>query len=162
MVNVTKTFVNWQNINPLYSKTIECIKEKFENENHKSGYVGCHISYTCETGAYLTFTYATKQVEGKEIEQYNKYKKDISICFEKEGSIVLYENSLNNKSSTEINILQSLKNNLDSKNILNPNKIYFHEELKINELKNLIEKPKAKSKPKKKISEQIKEKEINL
>ena len=50
------------------------IKGLFAAEQGGNGYVGCHVSHTYKTGACLYFTYAAKQLPGKELEQYYKYK----------------------------------------------------------------------------------------
>src|SRR5690606_25355223 len=75
MVDVAETAATWPNVLPLYHATIAAVRKKFDAENGRAGYIGCHISHTYKTGACLYFSYGSPQIPGREMEQYYGYKK---------------------------------------------------------------------------------------
>lgn len=131
MCDVAETATTWRNLIPLHTATVNALKEKFASEwGH--GYVGCHISHTYKTGACLYFTYASKQVEGKELEQYYGYKKLVTDTFMQNGATLTHHHAVGYEhrpwmeqeiGATGIETLRALKDKLDPNGILNPGKL---------------------------------------
>jgi alkyldihydroxyacetonephosphate synthase len=137
MVDVAETAALWSQLLHVYNKTLHTIQKLFQ-ETHPTGagYVGCHISHTYKTGACLYFTYATKQVPQKELEQYYHYKKSITENFLHHGATLTHHHAVGYEhapwlekelSAHGVKTFQALKNALDPKNICNPGKIFLTE-----------------------------------
>ncbi len=132
MCDVSETSATWTNVLPLYNATIKAIKDRFAAEDGGNGYVGCHISHTYQTGACLYFTYAAKQIQGKELEQYYRYKKMVTDVFMATGGTLSHHHAIGYEhmpwmeeevSATGLTALRALKATLDPKGILNPGKL---------------------------------------
>jgi alkyldihydroxyacetonephosphate synthase len=137
MVDVAETAAVWSKLLPVYHKTIEEVKKRFQEEDNGAGYIGCHISHTYKTGACLYFTYAAKQTPGKEMEQYYGYKKLITDIFLKNGATLTHHHAVGYEhspwmetevSATGLRALKAVKEALDPKNICNPGKVLPVEE----------------------------------
>ena len=131
MVDVAETAAVWSKLLPVYEKTIQTIRKNF-NEESGHGYVGCHISHTYKTGACLYFTYAAKQIPGKELEQYYKYKNEITQGFLDNGATLTHHHAVGVEhsrwlpqeiSTHGVYAIKELKKALDPKGILNPGKL---------------------------------------
>lgn len=137
MVDVAETAAVWSKLLPVYYKTIEEVKKRFQVQEDGSGYIGCHISHTYKTGACLYFTYGAKQIVGKELEQYYGYKKLITDTFLKNGATLTHHHAVGYEhspwmetevSATGLRALKAVKEALDPKNICNPGKVLPVEE----------------------------------
>ncbi|WP_161597722.1 FAD-binding oxidoreductase [Fluviispira multicolorata] len=137
MTDVAETAAVWSKLINVHKKTIEEMNKYFKSHGDGTGYIGCHISHTYKTGACLYFTYAAKQIIGKEIEQYYGYKKIITDTFMKNGATLTHHHAVGYEhspwmeseiSSTGLKALKGIKNTLDPKNILNPGKVFPVEE----------------------------------
>lgn len=131
MVDVSETAAVWSKLLPLYDGVIAAANEKFNLETGK-GYVGCHISHTYRTGACLYFTYAARQVIGRELAQYNEYKKFITDTIVRFGGTVSHHHAIGYEhlpwmeqevSTTGLRALRGLKKTLDPQSICNPGKL---------------------------------------
>lgn len=131
MCDVAETATTWHNLVPLHTATVKALTEKFAAEwGH--GYVGCHVSHTYKTGACLYFTYASRQVVGKELEQYYAYKKLVTDCFMENGATLTHHHAVGYEhrpwmeqeiGATGVEALRALKERLDPRGILNPGKL---------------------------------------
>lgn len=131
MCDVAETAATWSNILPVYYAAVEAVKARFQAE-WGAGYIGCHISHTYKTGACLYFTYAAKQVPGRELEQYHSYKRLITDVFMDMGATLTHHHAVGHEhmpwmereiGATGLSVLRGLKSTLDPKGILNPGKL---------------------------------------
>lgn len=131
MVDVSETAAVWGKLLPLYDGVIAAASEKFARETGK-GYIGCHISHTYRTGACLYFTYAARQIIGRELEQYNEYKKFVTDTIMRLGGTVSHHHAIGYEhmpwmeeevSATGLRALRGLKHALDPQAICNPGKL---------------------------------------
>jgi len=131
MVDVSETATTWRNVISLHTNVINTVKGMFASE-FGHGYVGCHISHTYQTGACLYFTYGTRQISGKELEQYYRYKTNITNAIVASGGTVSHHHAIGTEHRPwmrqeigEIGVgsLRALKNYLDPKTICNPGKL---------------------------------------
>lgn len=93
LADVAETSTSWGNLSVLYDRTVETMMDLFKAQNVQ-GYIGCHLSHSYEDGACLYFTFATKQVPGKELEQYYAYKKAITDTFVANGGTLSHHHAV--------------------------------------------------------------------
>lgn len=131
MVDVAETAAVWSKLMPLYHAARNAIKEQFRKEGYP-GYIGCHISHSYMDGASLYFTFAAQQIEGKELEQYFRYKRLITETFVRNGGTLTHHHSVGYEhrdwmerevSRPGLTLLRGLKNTLDPEGIMNPGKL---------------------------------------
>jgi alkyldihydroxyacetonephosphate synthase len=131
MADVAETSTIWSNVLPLYAGTIEAVKERF-GQDDGTGYIGCHISHTYQTGACLYFTFAARQPKGKEIEHYYEYKRLVTDTIMRLGGTLSHHHAVGIEhrpwmeqevSPAGLQALHALKNSLDPKHVLNPGKL---------------------------------------
>lgn len=131
MVDVAETATTWSNLLNLHRRVTEGIRERFVAEG-TPGFIGCHISHTYPTGCCLYFTYACRQLPGRELEQYYGYKKMITELLMKNGATLTHHHAVGTEhrpwlgeevSETGLQALRALKASLDPKGILNPGKL---------------------------------------
>jgi alkyldihydroxyacetonephosphate synthase len=131
MADVAETATLWSNVLPLYAGTVGAIKARFGQEDG-TGYIGCHISHTYETGACLYFTFAARQPKGKELEHYYEYKRLITDTIIGLGGTLSHHHAVGIEhrpwvaqelSPAGLVALRALKTALDPQHILNPGKL---------------------------------------
>jgi len=131
MADVAETSTLWSNVLPLYAGTVAAIKARFGQEDG-TGYIGCHISHTYETGACLYFTFAARQPKGRELEHYYEYKRLITDTIISLGGTLSHHHAVGIEhrpwvaqelSPAGLVALRALKTALDPKHILNPGKL---------------------------------------
>jgi alkyldihydroxyacetonephosphate synthase len=131
MADVAETSTLWSNVLPLYAGTVAAIKARFGQEDG-TGYIGCHISHTYETGACLYFTFAARQPKGRELEHYYEYKRLITDTIIGLGGTLSHHHAVGIEhrswvaqelSPAGLVALRALKTALDPKHILNPGKL---------------------------------------
>ncbi len=131
MVDVAETSTVWSNVLPLYRKVRLAVKEKFAAEG-TPGFLGLHISHTYETGCCLYFTYACRQLPGRELEQYYSHKRMITDVFTHNGATLSHHHAVGTEhrpwledeiSPTGVRALRALKSGVDPRGICNPGKL---------------------------------------
>jgi alkyldihydroxyacetonephosphate synthase len=131
MADVAETATLWSNVLPLYAGTVAAIKARFGQEDG-TGYIGCHISHTYETGACLYFTFAARQPKGKELEHYYEYKRLITDTIIGLGGTLSHHHAVGIEhrpwvaqelSPAGLVALRALKTALDPQHVLNPGKL---------------------------------------
>lgn len=133
MVDVSETSTQWANVLNLYEKTVAAVKAKFTADGHEGrGFIGCHLSHSYRTGACLYFTYAARQLPGREMEQYYAYKKLLTETFLKNGATLTHHHAVGTEhrpwleeelSKTGVQALRAVKESLDPANLMNPGKL---------------------------------------
>lgn len=131
MADVAETSTLWSNVLPLYTGTVEAVKERFRQDDD-TGYIGCHISHTYKIGACLYFTFAARQPKGEEIEHYYSYKRLVTDAIMRLGGTLSHHHAVGTEhrpwmeqevSPAGLQALQALKSSLDPKGVLNPGKL---------------------------------------
>ena len=131
MADVAETSTLWSNVLPLYTATIAAVKARFRQEDG-TGFIGCHISHTYETGACLYFTFAARQPEGRELEHYYGYKRLVTDTIMSLGGTLSHHHAVGTEhrpwmkleiSPAGLQALHALKASLDPKCVLNPGKL---------------------------------------
>jgi len=130
--DVAETSATWSNLLPLYHKTMKAVQEKFREQNHYKGWIGCHISHSYNAGACLYFTFAGVQKPGRELEQFYEIKECFTETFMKNGGALSHHHAVGldhlpwleeEVSPTGIKAYKGLKQALDPKKIMNPGKL---------------------------------------
>jgi alkyldihydroxyacetonephosphate synthase len=131
MADVAETSTLWSKVLPLYSATVEAVKARFRQEDG-TGFIGCHISHTYQTGACLYFTFAARQPKGRELEHYYSYKRLVTDTIMSLGATLSHHHAVGIEhrpwmtqevSPAGLHALRSLKASLDPGGILNPGKL---------------------------------------
>jgi alkyldihydroxyacetonephosphate synthase len=131
MADVAETSTLWSNVLPLYTATIAAVKARFRQEDG-TGFIGCHISHTYETGACLYFTFAARQPGGGELEHYYGYKRLVTDTIMSLGGTLSHHHAVGTEhrpwmkqeiSPAGLQALRALKASLDPKGVLNPGKL---------------------------------------
>jgi len=131
MVDVAETAAVWSKLMPLYHAARNTIKEQFKKEGYP-GYIGCHISHSYVDGASLYFTFAAQQLEGKELEQYYRYKRLITETFMQYGGTLTHHHAVGYEhrpwmerevTRPGLDALRGLKQALDPTGVMNPGKL---------------------------------------
>ena len=123
MIDTLETAVTWENLIPLWKKTREYIKSK------KNTACLVHISHAYENGANLYFIFMCPMDKNKEAEVFSKFHKGLVETIHKNGGSLSHHHGIGKLFSPLIqeelgnlalSTLQSIKNNLDKKGIMNP------------------------------------------
>jgi len=131
MVDVAETAAVWSKLMPLYHAARKAVQAQFEKEGYP-GYIGCHISHSYIDGASLYYTFASKQVEGQEIEQYYRFKRLITEAFMQNGGTLTHHHAVGYEhrpwleqevTRPGLTALRGLKKALDPDGIMNPGKL---------------------------------------
>jgi alkyldihydroxyacetonephosphate synthase len=131
MADVAETSTLWSNVLPLYAGTVEAIKARFRRDDG-TGFIGCHISHTYQTGACLYFTFAARQPQGRELEHYYEYKQLITDTILGLGGTLSHHHAVGTEhrrwitqeiSATGLQALDALKASLDPNCVMNPGKL---------------------------------------
>ena len=131
MVDVAETAAVWSKLMPLYRAARDAIQGQFKKEGYP-GYIGCHISHSYVDGASLYFTFAAKQIAGKELEQYYRFKRLITETFMQNGGTLSHHHAVGYEhrpwmerevTRPGLTLLRGLKATLDPSGIMNPGKL---------------------------------------
>src|SRR6202050_4790629 len=78
--DVSETATVWSNLVPLYRATTTALRAAIVESGVKP-WVGCHISHTYQCGASLYLTFACRQQDGYEMQQYLRAKRAVQQSF---------------------------------------------------------------------------------
>lgn len=135
VADVSETATTWKNLLPLYKSVKENIDQAIRSTGSES-WCGCHISHTYHSGASLYFTFVAQTNESLGIEQYLYIKKAAEDAFLDGGGTLSHHHAVGYEhipwlekevTSTAMMGIESLKQGLDPKGIMNPGKIIASE-----------------------------------
>ena len=129
--DVSETSTTWNNIVPLYRATTASLSAAIVESGVKP-WVGCHISHTYHCGASLYLTFACKQQDGREMEQYLRAKRTVQQSFMDHGATLSHHHAVGTEhlpwltdeiSPLGVLAVAAIKGGLDPDNIMNPGRL---------------------------------------
>jgi alkyldihydroxyacetonephosphate synthase len=129
--DVSETATAWSNITPLYRGTMKALQDNIA-ESGVRPWTGCHISHTYQTGASVYFTFAFKQRDGQEMEQYLRVKRAVQQSFIDQGATLSHHHAVGTEhlpwladdiSPLGVQAIAAIKRGLDPANIMNPGRL---------------------------------------
>jgi alkyldihydroxyacetonephosphate synthase len=129
--DVSETSTVWNNILPLYEKTMGVLRAS-TLEGGIRPWAGCHISHSYQCGASLYFTFGFRQQQGNEIGQYLRVKRTVQQSFIDNGATLSHHHAVGTEhlpwladdiSPLGIRAVGALKHGLDPGNVMNPGRL---------------------------------------
>jgi alkyldihydroxyacetonephosphate synthase len=129
--DVSETSTIWSNLVPLYRATTTALRAAIL-ESGVRPWVGCHISHTYQCGASLYLTFALRQRDGHEIEQYLHAKRTAQQSFIDHGATLSHHHAVGTEhlpwltddiSPVGVMAVAAIKAGLDPDNIMNPGRL---------------------------------------
>lgn len=126
IVDTLETATSWSNLINLYKKVKEGMESVIFSES--IGGVSCRITHVYESGASLYFTFFAKAKFGYEEEFWWKIKKKASDTISENGGTISHHHGVGRdhkiwarkELKDSLIVIKAIKNNLDPKNIMNP------------------------------------------
>src|SRR5580700_5383220 len=129
--DVSETSTVWSNIVPLYRATTSALGAGIL-ESGVRPWVGCHISHTYHSGASLYLTFACRQQNGNEMQQYLHAKRVVQQSFIDCGATLSHHHAVGTEhlpwltddiSPVGIMAVAAIKGGLDPGNVMNPGRL---------------------------------------
>ena len=129
--DVSETSTVWSNIVPLYQATTAGLRAAIQ-ESGVRPWVGCHISHTYQSGASLYLTFACRQQDGREMQQYLHAKRVVQQSFIDHGATLSHHHAVGTEhlpwltddiSPVGVMAVGAIKGGLDPDNIMNPGRL---------------------------------------
>jgi len=129
--DVSETSTVWRNIVPLYHATTASLRAAIQ-ESGVRPWVGCHISHTYRSGASLYLTFACRQQDGHEMQQYLDAKRAVQQSFIDRGATLSHHHAVGTEhlpwltddiSPVGVMAVAAIKGGLDPDNIMNPGRL---------------------------------------
>ena len=129
--DVSETSTVWSNIVPLYQATTAGLRAAIQ-ESGVRPWVGCHISHTYQSGASLYLTFACRQQDGHEMQQYLHAKRVVQQSFIDHGATLSHHHAVGTEhlpwltddiSPVGVMAVGAIKGGLDPDNIMNPGRL---------------------------------------
>jgi alkyldihydroxyacetonephosphate synthase len=129
--DVSETSTVWSNLVPLYSATTNAIRDAILESGVKP-WVGCHISHTYHCGASLYLTFACRQRDGHEMQQYLHAKRAAQQSFIDHGATLSHHHAVGTEhlpwltddiSPLGVKAIAAVKRGLDPGNVMNPGRL---------------------------------------
>ena len=129
--DVSETSTVWSNIAPLYRATTAALRAAIQ-ESGVRPWVGCHISHTYQCGASLYLTFACRQQDGHEMQQYLHAKRVVQQSFIDHGATLSHHHAVGTEhlpwltddiSPVGVMAVAAIKGGLDPDNIMNPGRL---------------------------------------
>jgi alkyldihydroxyacetonephosphate synthase len=120
----------------LHSQIMKAFSEAFQ-KLQVPGYAMAHISHEYRTGASLYFTFMAKQLVGREEEEWHVIKNKVTDVIVAAGASLSHHHGIGIEhvkwmeqyyGSLGIRVLRAIKDELDPKAIMNPEKLLPAEE----------------------------------
>jgi alkyldihydroxyacetonephosphate synthase len=129
--DVSETSTVWSNIAPLYQATTAGLRTAIQ-ESGVRPWIGCHISHTYQCGASLYLTFACRQQDGHEMQQYLHAKRVVQQSFIDHGATLSHHHAVGTEhlpwltddiSPAGVMAVAAIKGGLDPDNIMNPGRL---------------------------------------
>ena len=129
--DVSETSTVWSNLVPLYRATTTALRAAIVESGVKP-WVGCHISHTYQCGASLYLTFACRQQDGDEMQQYLRAKRAVQQSFIDCGATLSHHHAVGTEhlpwltddiSPLGITAIAAIKAGLDPDNVMNPGRL---------------------------------------
>jgi alkyldihydroxyacetonephosphate synthase len=129
--DVSETSTVWSNLVPLYRETTTALRAAIL-ESGVRPWVGCHISHTYQSGASLYLTFALRQQDGHEMQQYLHAKRAAQQSFIDHGATLSHHHAVGTEhlpwltediSPVGVMAVGAIKGGLDPDNIMNPGRL---------------------------------------
>jgi alkyldihydroxyacetonephosphate synthase len=131
--DVSETSTVWSNIVPLYRATTMALSAAIlDNDSKVKPWIGCHISHTYQCGASLYLTFACRQQQGQEMQQYLHAKRAVQQSFMDHGATLSHHHAVGTEhlpwltddiSLVGVMAVAAIKGGLDPGNIMNPGRL---------------------------------------
>ena len=131
LVDTLETATTWDNLLPLYDAVGQAIAEAIEAEGVKP-LVMCHVSHAYSDGASLYYTFLAKQVEGREIAQWEFIKRKATEAIMQHGGTLSHHHGVGHDHRPWLErehgplglaALRALKRTFDPHGVMNPGKL---------------------------------------
>jgi len=129
--DVSETSTVWSNLVPLYRTTTTALRAAILESGVKP-WVGCHISHTYHCGASLYLTFACRQQDGHEMQQYLHAKRAAQQSFIDCGATLSHHHAVGTEhlpwltddiSPLGVVAIAAIKAGLDPDNVMNPGRL---------------------------------------
>ncbi|MCB9032864.1 MAG: FAD-binding oxidoreductase [Chitinophagales bacterium] len=131
-IDTMETLIHWNDVLKLHQELTSKL-EKSKAFNKNKGLFLAHISHIYANAACMYFTLITPMHKGSEIEQWQEIKNLVTDTIKRNNGSVSHHHSvgydhqkwyLQYSDPIGLDILRSIKNKIDPKNILNPGKLF--------------------------------------
>jgi len=129
--DVSETSTVWSNLVPLYRATTTALRTAILESGVKP-WIGCHISHTYHCGASLYLTFACRQQDGHEMQQYLHAKRAAQQSFIDCGATLSHHHAVGTEhlpwltddiSPLGVVAIAAIKAGLDPDNVMNPGRL---------------------------------------
>ncbi|HEY9856731.1 MAG TPA: FAD-binding oxidoreductase [Stenomitos sp.] len=132
MVDTLETATEWANLPALYQAVDRALREAIAGSG-VAPFVMCHVSHAYHDGASLYFTFAGRQLPGRELEQWADAKRVATDCLVRNGGALSHHHAIGLDhapwmreyvGSIGIDALAALKDAFDPTGYMNPGKLF--------------------------------------
>ena len=131
MVETLETSHTWSRLSELHRSVGGAIRSSLSGQG-TSGLVFCHLSHAYPDGASLYFTFISRALSGREIEQWAKVKRAASEAIVAAGATITHHHAVGRDhapymeaevGTLGLDALRAVKERLDPEGIMNPGKL---------------------------------------
>jgi alkyldihydroxyacetonephosphate synthase len=131
MVETLETSHTWSRLGELYRGVATAIRGSLDGQG-TPGLVFCHLSHAYADGASLYFTFIARSRHGEELEQWSQVKRAASEAIVAAGGTITHHHAVGRDHApymeaevgkTGIDVLRTVKEQLDPAGIMNPGKL---------------------------------------
>jgi alkyldihydroxyacetonephosphate synthase len=131
LVETLETSHTWSGLAGLYRGVDAAIRRALESQG-TPGLVFCHISHAYADGASLYFTFISRALAGREVEQWREVKRAASEAIVSNGGTITHHHAVGRDHAPYmeaevgglgVDALRALKSRLDPAGIMNPGKL---------------------------------------